>query len=454
MYRCPYRLFALLVALSLALQTEGVSVCPTRKIQATEGEVTSPNHPFSYPSDVDCTLTIDGRQNVVFKIKFDAFSVEEDEENPGKCSFDALTIIDGPKTSRFCGGRIPSEYTSTRNEISLRFESDNSFQMTGFKVSFSTVDGPKAPNGTSICPSREIDMDQMDKMEGALYSPHFPNSYPHNQSCTFTLNVRDNFKTVVWFESFFLQFHQQCQHDKLVLSDELGGNTQCGGGEDRVPPPLELNGRKLQFAFTTDGDTSAGGFYLKYNITKIQQGRCVCTPGLSYITINNYKPRNNRSHDDVRFEFKSTQSSGMIMYLKGLYRDFLYVAYKNSNVFMVHIDLGTGQVNMEPSSIRLNDNTWHKVHITRVDRSVRIVIDDGVVNLVGRTPGGYTRFDIPTPTTYFLGSPANLNLLPNFNGCIRDFSVDGYEPITNAWISKPDYAIVRKTAMRECSSAD
>ena len=35
---------------------------------------------------------------------------------------------------------------------------------------------------------------------------------------------------------------------------------------------------------------------------------------------------------------------------------------------------------MEPSSIRLNDNTWHKVHITRVDRSVRIVIDDGVVN--------------------------------------------------------------------------
>ena len=74
--------------------------------------------------------------------------------------------------------------------------------------------------------------------------------------------------------------------------------------------------------------------------------------------------------------------------------------------------------------------------------------------MVGRTPGGYNRFDIPTPRAYFLGSPTNLNLLPNFNGCIRDFSVDGYEPITNAWISKPDYTIERKTAMRECSSAD
>ena len=58
----------------------GVSVCPTRKIQATEGEVTSPKHPSNYPPDVDCTLTIDGRQNVVFKIKFDAFSLEEDED--------------------------------------------------------------------------------------------------------------------------------------------------------------------------------------------------------------------------------------------------------------------------------------------------------------------------------------------------------------------------------------
>ena len=71
-------------------------------------------------------------------------------------------------------------------------------------------------------------------------------------------------------------------------------------------------------------------------------GRCVCTPGLSYITINNYQPRNDRNRDDVRFEFKSTQSSGMIMFLKGRYRDSLYVAYEDSRVFIVHIDLGTG----------------------------------------------------------------------------------------------------------------
>ena len=79
-----------------------------------------------------------------------------------------------------------------------------------------------------------------------------------------------------------------------------------------------------------------------YLIIRFVAGRCVCTPGLSYITINNYQPRNDRTSDDVRFEFKSTQSSGMIMFLKGRYRDSLYVAYEDSRVFIVHIDLGTG----------------------------------------------------------------------------------------------------------------
>ena len=68
----------------------------------------------------------------------------------------------------------------------------------------------------------------------------------------------------------------------------------------------------------------------------------MCTTGLGYTTIANFKPRNDRKHDDIRFEFKSTQSSGMIMYAKGYYKDYIYIGYKDSNVFMYHIELGTG----------------------------------------------------------------------------------------------------------------
>lgn len=75
-------------------------------------------------------------------------------------------------------------------------------------------------------------------------------------------------------------------------------------------------------------------------------------------------------------------------------------------------------------------------------------------SVIGRTPGGYNRLDIPTSRAYFLGAPSSRNLLPNFIGCIRDFTVDGYEPITNSWAGKPDYTIVGKRAMRLCNSSD
>ena len=32
----------------------------------------------------------------------------------------------------------------------------------------------------------------------------------------------------------------------------------------------------------------------------------------------------------------------MIMYAKGYYKDYIYIGYKDSNVFMYHIELGTG----------------------------------------------------------------------------------------------------------------
>ena len=57
-----------------------MSICPSRELSATEGEVTSPNYPEDYPVNADCTLAIDGGNNVKLKIKFVSFEVEEDED--------------------------------------------------------------------------------------------------------------------------------------------------------------------------------------------------------------------------------------------------------------------------------------------------------------------------------------------------------------------------------------
>ena len=35
---------------------------------------------------------------------------------------------------------------------------------------------------------------------------------------------------------------------------------------------------------------------------------------------------------------------------------------------------------MEPATLKLNDNAWHKVHVTRDGKNVRLNIDNGAVD--------------------------------------------------------------------------
>ena len=69
-----------------------VSICPTREITLTQGEVTSPNYPSNYPSNADCSLTIDGGRGARFTVKFDSFEVEEDEDG---MFFDLCVLLKG-----------------------------------------------------------------------------------------------------------------------------------------------------------------------------------------------------------------------------------------------------------------------------------------------------------------------------------------------------------------------
>lgn len=63
--------------------------------------------------------------------------------------------------------------------------------------------------------------------------------------------------------------------------------------------------------------------------------------------------------------------------------------------------------------------------------------------------------DLESSTAYFLGAPANLNLLPNFNGCIRELRVHGYEPIKLARSNyDPNYEISNNGFMTLCNASD
>ena len=58
--------------------------------------------------------------------------------DPNLCEYDVLKIVDGARTLSYCGRGTPSDYTSSGNKISFVFKSDESLELTGFNISFST----------------------------------------------------------------------------------------------------------------------------------------------------------------------------------------------------------------------------------------------------------------------------------------------------------------------------
>ncbi|XP_078366397.1 uncharacterized protein LOC144650566 isoform X1 [Oculina patagonica] len=183
-------------------------------------------------------------------------------------------------------------------------------------------------------------------------------------------------------------------------------------------------------------------------------GSCVCTSGNSYITINDFQSKKKRKVDDIRFEFKSHMTRpGVIMSAQGSFVDRMYVGYKDERLGY-NINLGGGERRIQ-SNQQLN-NGWHKVHIARNEQSVKINIvgADDESSTPAIIPGKGNSLDIPSSKAYFLGAPESKNMPPNFVGCIRYFTVDGYEPIVNAWAGSQGSSIVNQGSMRPCTASD
>ena len=75
----------------------------------------------------------------VVRLTFESIDIEEGPS----CSFDSLTVYDGGPMDNelgvFCGMNVPDPITSTSNEMTLKFKSDESASHTGFKATYQLV---------------------------------------------------------------------------------------------------------------------------------------------------------------------------------------------------------------------------------------------------------------------------------------------------------------------------
>uniref|UniRef100_H2YSJ2 CUB domain-containing protein n=1 Tax=Ciona savignyi TaxID=51511 RepID=H2YSJ2_CIOSA len=91
------------------------------------------------------------------------------------CSFDYLSVFDGPSTSssligKYCGSEVPPSITGSGSYLTVYFHSDSSVQGDGFQFRY-----------TVGCTYTFTDT------QGTFTSPGYPSNYPQSSDCTYNI---------------------------------------------------------------------------------------------------------------------------------------------------------------------------------------------------------------------------------------------------------------------------
>ncbi|XP_041824165.1 cubilin [Melanotaenia boesemani] len=229
------------------------------------GEIASPLYPRTYPNNAHYrwTITVDGDSFI--QIRF----VDMDIEDLYDCYYDHLKIFDGPDVNHysigtFCGLDLPPPVRSSGSSVTLQFLSDSVMGGRGFLVEWTAVQDSGPP--PTIPPGACGGMAMTGETPGFLYSPGWPENYPHNQECTWLIRSPDS---IVEFNflSVDMEGSPPCYYDSIVIRDGATSLSPvlasvCG----RVPPgPLHSTGDSMFIHFSSDGIVNGQGFNASYS---------------------------------------------------------------------------------------------------------------------------------------------------------------------------------------------
>ncbi|XP_069815839.1 cubilin [Dendropsophus ebraccatus] len=234
----------------------GVACGSSLVTDAIGGVISSPLYPAKYPSNQNCSWIIRAEEpyNHV-TISFTEFETQGRSQN---CSSDFVEILDGdnygsPSIDRFCGTVLPHPVTSLSNALVLRFVSGNYAHGKGFRALYSA--SLSACGGT------------LHMENGEFSSPGYPNNYPENTECVWTILSSPGNRLLLSFMTFSLQESVNCTGDYVEIRE--GGEAGrflgrvCGSA---LPDNItSISAHILWVKFVSDGSGSGSGFQATFS---------------------------------------------------------------------------------------------------------------------------------------------------------------------------------------------
>ncbi|XP_037517650.1 cubilin [Rhipicephalus sanguineus] len=222
------------------------------------GTLRYPENGGQYTHKRDCRWIIQTKNEMVLNLTFTTFHLEEGHE----CAFDYLEIHDGPTSARrtigrYCGTQLSgSSIVSSQSDLYLHFHSDSSVGADGFVIEWTSIE----PQCGKVMPVANV---------GAVSSPGYPDHYPSNRDCLWTLAVPTGKRIQLHLATVQMEHHPNCSYDYLKIYD--GATEQdrqlavfCGTNNTASERPILSSGHNMLIQFHSDESSTDTGFYGTY----------------------------------------------------------------------------------------------------------------------------------------------------------------------------------------------
>ncbi|XP_061102877.1 tolloid-like protein 1 [Conger conger] len=238
-------------------------------LQGTSGDIQSPGFPAqNYENGALYQWRITVPEGEQIRLTFFSFDLV-----PDYCG-DYVDVYDSNLLGHFCGGKIPSSVVSSGNTMVVRFKTDNSLSGAGFSATYRLASTKPIPSTTpstvtttpapldSGCGSNGLQMGR----RGVIQSKDFPQSYPADLSCVWTITVPEGFLARLTITDISVVGEAgNCGVDGLDVADGLQWlGKHCGY---ILPPVLISSDNKLSVSFLSDSRLTDQGFSARWEAT-------------------------------------------------------------------------------------------------------------------------------------------------------------------------------------------
>ncbi|XP_029345465.1 cubilin isoform X2 [Acyrthosiphon pisum] len=219
--------------------------------------ITSTNYPKNYDQNLKCVWYLKLPEGNNVDIRFNDIDLDS------SCDNNYVMLHDGPNPEspvlgKYCGNILPENLVATSNKLWVVFSSERGkSNRKGFNLTLES-----RQNGCGNMYAAE---------EGEISSRNYPNLYPNNEECEWTIAVFPGNRVSLQFvERFNLEQSVNCTKDYIQVFNLINNNWMPLGSRlcgRQIPPQFTSSETKLKIRLRTDSDIQGDGFKVRWSST-------------------------------------------------------------------------------------------------------------------------------------------------------------------------------------------